>query len=104
MASALLRLMALLAVLFMPVSMAAAPVAAQPVASSAKAHCEEQRQDRDETGSSKTQHCAACAALAAVGFPTAAASLQPILPLRMASTVWVRKAGPEADTPPPKLS
>ena len=102
MASFVLRLMTLVALVLMPVGMGAAPaMAAAPMASSE--HCGEHQQDKGKPAA-VDMHCAACAALPAIAAPEQGASLLPELPRLLRSTHAMVGSVLEIATPPPKLN
>src|SRR5215213_8737287 len=65
MASLILRLMALLALMLMPVGMGAAPAAAVAPQAMSSEHCSGHEEDRSHHVD-RDMHCAACAALPAI--------------------------------------
>ena len=100
MASFVLRLMALLALVLMPVGMGAVPaMAAAPMASSE--HCGEHSKDQRKPAS-MDMHCAACAALPAIAGPEQGAELRPELPRLVRAVHAMVNSVPEIATPPPK--
>ena len=103
MVPALLRLMTLVALLFMPLSMASAPAAASPSAStSSSGHCDEHQKPAEAPTAPKA-HCAACAALPAGDAPVAVEQLRPAILLNVEAERWITAREPDIDTPPPKL-
>ena len=102
MASALLRLVMLLAVLVMPAGMAAASAPVQPAAAAAHGHCDDDSKPAD-TPSKPALHCAACAALPAIDLPAVASPPQLEPALDASAVRWTSEPGPETDTPPPRL-
>lgn len=102
MASALFRLLALIALLAMPGGMAGAPALAAP-APAASGHCE-QGHAPAEAPAQPQAHCAACAALPAFELPAPAATVVPTAPRLIARTQAIDSIEPEIATPPPKLS
>lgn len=103
MASAVLRLLALVALIFMPLSMASAPASAQPVAAAPAGHCEDQQEPADAPSSAK-MHCTGCAALPAVDAPDPMAELRPETPLLISFARFMDGVEPETATPPPRIS
>ena len=104
MASALLRLVMLVALALMPFSMAGAPAAALAATPDASAgHCTEHQKPADAPSTPKA-HCATCAALPVLEAATADLELRPVLLLQVEADNWITEPGPETDTPPPKLS
>lgn len=109
MGSALLKLLTLFAFLLMPLSMAGAPAAAQPLAApaaqllttNAGSHCDGHEESSGAPAKAKA-HCIACAALPglSVRVPIAAYSPQPPLHVLLAS--WSDTPEPDTATPPPK--
>ena len=101
MASFVLRLMTLLALVLMPVGMGAAPaMASAPMASSE--HCGEHEEDKSKPAS-MDMHCAACAALPAIAAPEQGSGIRPELPRLVRSTHVMPGSVLEIATPPPKL-
>lgn len=108
MLSALLRVLALVALALMPLGMAAAPAAAAPAshvnaATSAAGHCDEHQKPADSPLMAQ-MHCTACAALAAPIVPAAIAELLPQAPTHIRLTYLGTSFEPEIVTPPPKLA
>ena len=102
MASALFKLMALVAVLLMPAGLAGAPALAQSASASAE-HCDEHQQPADIPEKPQA-HCTACAALPALGAPEAVPELRPQAPRVLASSQPFSDVEPETATPPPRFS
>jgi len=102
MASAFVRLIALLALIAMPLGMASAPAAAQPASGAAMAHCDDQKAP-DDAPAQQMLHCAVCAALPAIDHVGAGAELRPEPLLHAAAVVRIEASEPEIATPPPKL-
>jgi hypothetical protein len=102
MASAILRLLALIALALMPLSMASAPAAAQPVAAAPSGHCDNHRKPADAPATSQ-MHCTACAALPAMAAPAQVAELAPETPMVIARVGLLAGIEPETATPPPKI-
>ena len=103
MASFVLRLMALLALVLMPVGMGAAPAAAMAPQARSSEHCGGHDEDRGQPAS-RDMHCAACAALPAIAAPQAGSDLRPELPRLVRSTHARPNSILEIATPPPKLA
>jgi hypothetical protein len=104
MAATFLRLLMLVAVAFMPVSMASASIAVAPVAAEASGgHCNDQQKPADVPSTPKA-HCAACAALPAGEAPLVVAELRPVLLRVVEAARWIAEREPDIDTPPPKLA
>src|SRR5690349_3498799 len=101
MASAFLRLVALLALVLMPLSMASAPASAQPTASAPAGHCDEHQQPAKAPG--PQMHCTACAALPAIDAPTLVAEMSLAVPMIIALASSLAGIEPDTATPPPKL-
>lgn len=106
MASVMFRLLALIALVVMPIGMGSAPALAVPghhaMMRAGSGHCEEE-QDRHEAPAQKQMDCtAACTALPA----PATAALTPALEPAAARTIGVEaifaSIEPEIATPPPK--
>ena len=104
MASTLLRLMMLFALALMPLGMAGGPAAAHSAATATSDHCGGSQENPADAPAVPKAHCAACAALPAVDPPPAIAELRPSMVLQVEAEHWVTEAGPETDTPPPKLA
>lgn len=107
MASAVIRLLALFALVLMPLGMAGAPALAAPnhhmMKMSESGHCDEQ-QDQDQAPASKKMDCAAaCTALPATGTAGPAAGLKPKAPRTIAFVAPFSGIVLEIATPPPRL-
>ena len=102
MPAALLRLMMLIALAFMPFGVASAPAIAATVSNAAAGHCDEHQKPADAPAK-MSMHCAACAALPAVQ-PTAVSELKPQAPALISAMNALSDNVPEIATPPPKLS
>jgi hypothetical protein len=103
MAAAFLRFMTMVALLFMPLSMASAPAAASPSAStSSTGHCDEHQKPAEAPTVPKA-HCAVCAALPVGDATVTIAELRPALLLEVEVERWIAEREPDIDTPPPKL-
>lgn len=107
MASTVLRLLALLALVAMPIDMANAPALAAPVdhhMMTGTGHCGE-KPDGDKVPAQTKMDCtAACTALPASPAPLPLSALRP-KPLRTAAVVTpFTGVVPEIATPPPRLS
>ena len=103
MASFVLRLMALLALVLMPVGMGATPAAAMTPQAMSREHCGGHDEDRGPLVS-RDMHCAACAALPAIAVPELGSDLQPQLPRLVRSAHAKPNSILEIATPPPKLA
>jgi hypothetical protein len=101
MPAALLRLIMLVALAFMPLGMTGAPAIAATVSSAAAGHCDEHQKPADAPAK-MSLHCAACAALPAVE-PTAISELKPQAPKRISAMNALSDTVPEIATPPPRL-
>ena len=101
MPAALLRLVMLIALAFMPFGMTSAPAMAASVSSSAPGHCDEQKPA--DAPAKMDMHCATCAALPA-DEPAEVAELRPQAPILISATHALSGTQPEIATPPPKLS
>ena len=101
MASAALRLLALFALIFMPLSMASAPASAQPSAAAPSGHCDDQQKPSDAPAGQ--MHCTGCAALPAVDAPFPISELRPQTPMELTLVQLPAGIVPETATPPPKL-
>ena len=102
MASAVLRLVALVALMLMPLSMASAPAAAQPVAGAPAGHCDDHQKPADAPSAPQV-HCTACTALPAIDVPAPIAELAPTMPMLIALAGFLAGIEPDIATPPPKL-
>ena len=103
MASAFLRLIALFALMLMPLSMASAPASAQPAAAVPAGHCDEHQQPAKAPAGPQV-HCTACAALPAIDAPAPVAELNPSMPMIIALASFLTGIEPDTATPPPKLA
>ncbi len=104
MASAVLKLVAFLAVLLMPLGIATAPAAAEPhSATAASGHCDE-HQKPAEAPAEPQAHCTGCSALPAMEAPAAAGEARPQAPMLLALSDFRAGVEPDTITPPPKLS
>ena len=101
MASAVVRLVLLVALALMPMGMASATAAA-PVTSAA-GHCDEHQQPTDAPAMID-MHCATCAALPAIAAPSRDPGLKPEMPRFARITNALSDTEPEIATPPPRLS
>jgi hypothetical protein len=108
MIAVLLRLLALAAVMLMPLGMSAsAAPAGQPAMAGMAGHCDEQG-NGDEQGSPEDgapeapMDCTGCAALMASAGPRPGIRAVPKLPARVADLSPVPGSVPELATPPPK--
>ena len=102
MLSALLRLIMLVALAFMPLGMTGTPAVASTTSSAAAGHCDEHQQPADAPVK-MSMHCAACAALPAVE-PTAVPELKPQAPARISAMNALSDTKPEIAIPPPRLA
>jgi hypothetical protein len=102
MASALLRLLAAVSLILMPLGMATTN-AGDAAANRAVEmnHCDEHRQPASAPGSER--HCAACIALPTLGAPVAAAGVPHQAPMAAARAEPLLSPAPEVATPPPKV-
>jgi len=103
MASALLRLLALFALVIMPLSMASASASAQPAVATPAGHCDDQQQPA-KAPSAPQVHCTGCAALPAMDAPAPLAELAPETPMLIALASFLAGIEPDTATPPPKLA
>jgi len=101
MASAVLRMLALIALILMPLSMASAPASAQPVAAAPAGHCDD-HQKPSEIPAGPQMHCTACAALPAMEAPAPIPELSPQAPMLIALASFLTGIEPDTATPPPK--
>jgi hypothetical protein len=99
MASAVLRLLALIALALMPLSMVSAPAAAQPVPAG---HCDDHPKPADAPAGPKV-HCTACAALPAIDAPAPIAEMAPEAPTLIGLVSSLAGIEPDIATPPPKF-
>ena len=100
--SAVLRLLALFALILMPLSMASAPASAQPNATAPAGHCDDQQQPTKAPAGPQL-HCTACAALPAMEASVPMAELRPETPIVIALVSFLAGIEPDTATPPPKL-
>lgn len=103
MASAALRLLALFALVLMPMAMNSAPASAQPDATAPAGHCDDHQQPAKAPAGSQV-HCTACAALPAIDTPAPVAELDPETPMIIALAGFLSGIEPDTATPPPKLA
>lgn len=101
MPAALIRLVMLIALAFMPFGMTSAPAMATSVSSSATGHCDEHQKPADAPAK-MDMHCATCAALPA-DEPAEVAELRPQAPILISAIHALSDTQPEIATPPPKL-
>lgn len=103
MARAVLRLVALFALILMPLSMAGAPASAQPAAAAPAGHCDDHQKPADAP---KTQqmHCTGCSALPVMEPPLPFAEMSPEAPVELRPVVLSAGIIPETATPPPKFA
>lgn len=106
MASALIRLVALMALILMPLGMGAAPALAASghhnMTMAGPSHCDEQ-QDPDMAPAQKPIDCtAACTALPAPSAPVLAPALKPTAARMTGAVTIFTGIEPEIATPPPK--
>jgi hypothetical protein len=102
MATAFFRLLALLALVLMPLSMASAPASAQPTAAAPAGHCDDHQQPAKAPAGPQV-HCTACAALPAIDTPAPVSELAPEMPMLIALAGFLAGIEPDTATPPPKL-
>ena len=103
MASAVLRLLALFALIFMPLSMATGPASAQPSAGAPAGHCNDHQKPSDIPAGQQV-HCTSCAALPAMDAPLPTSDLRPQTPTELRLVELSAGIIPETTTPPPKLA
>ena len=109
MASAVFRLLALIALVLMPIGMGAAPALAAPdhhamMTTAGSGHCDEQ-QDQDQAPAQKQMDCmAACTALPAPAAPALTPALKPTAPRMIDVAAPFTGIEPEIATPPPKFA
>jgi hypothetical protein len=101
MPAALLRLIMLVALAFMPLGMTGASAVAATASSAAAGHCNEHQKPSDAPAK-MSMHCAACAALPAVE-PASVSELKPQAPERISAMNALSDTKPEIATPPPRL-
>lgn len=103
-ASSLFRLLAAIAVVFMPFGTASAGVPATAAESAAEPGlCEGHGEPAGAPGDAD-RHCAACIALPALGAPAALAGLLPPGPVSIAAAAALLSPAPEVATPPPRTA
>jgi hypothetical protein len=103
MATAVLRLLALFALVLMPLSMASAPASAQLSAAAPAGHCDDHQQPAKAPAGPQA-HCTACAALPAIDAPAPVAELTPETPMLIALAAFLAGIEPDTATPPPKVA
>jgi len=102
--AAILRLLALVAVLLMPAGMAAAPAAAfAPPAAASAGHCDEHGQ-QSQAPFKAPVHCAGCTALPALELPIPEEPAAPQARLHLPLVQPFTGIEPETATPPPRIS
>ena len=107
MAAAILRLMALIALMLMPVGMAGAPAMAQPAPAEhgmAMDHCDGMPGEEQAPAPSKMDCAAMCVALPAADTPAPEATIKPTAPRTIAIGARFDGIVPEIATPPPRRS
>lgn len=98
----LLRLLAAISLVLMPLGMASAGAwAAAPDSGMEMSHCDEHREPVKAAGA-PDRHCAACIALPTPGAPLATAELSPEAPVSSSLAEPLLSRAPEVATPPPK--
>lgn len=105
MASAFLRLLALVALVMMPVGMGAAPAAAAKADHAMMAgedHCAPQQQEDGKAPPQAMDCTAACSALPPVAMPVPGRSLRPATPRALLAARTFEQKIPEIATPPPR--
>ena len=102
MPAALLRLLMLIALAFMPLGKTGASAVAATTFSTAAGHCDEHQKPADAPAK-MSMPCAACAALPAVE-ATAVPELKPQAPARISAMNALSDTKPEIATPPPRLA
>lgn len=102
MLAALLRLVMLVALAFMPFGMTNAPAMAASVSKSASGHCEEHQKPSDAPARMDI-HCATCVTLPAEA-STELLELRPEAPTVISAAHALSDMVPEIATPPPKLA
>ena len=101
MASALFRLLALVALMLMPAGMAAPALAQSSTSATPASHCDE-HQVPDGAPAQPQAHCTGCTALPALDAPPAIAELLPEPTRFLPRTQFVSGIILEIATPPPK--
>ena len=96
----LLRVLAAVAVLLMPLSMAAASAPVQATGASSE-HCDDHGKPADVPSEHKV-HCTACAGLPAMEAPVQMPDLLPVPQLVIRAVHSLAGITPETATPPPK--
>src|SRR5687767_447025 len=102
MASALLRILMLVALALMPLGMTGAAAAAAPSSAAAAGHCDDHQKPVDAPAK-MDMHCATCAALPVVQPNLTDRGLRPELPRLVKAANALSDTEPETDTPPPRL-
>jgi len=100
MGSAVLRLLALVALFLMPMSMGSAPANAQTAATPA-GHCDDHQQPAKAPAMPQV-HCTGCVALPAIDAPVPIEELVPEMPMTIALAAFLASIEPDTATPPPK--
>ncbi|HEY0628002.1 MAG TPA: hypothetical protein VGD23_01610 [Sphingomicrobium sp.] len=106
MATAILRLLALIALTLMPIGMAGVPAMASPApaehAMAGMAHCDEIPAEEPAAPQSKIDCMAMCTALPANFGSAPASRMKPVTPRSIAVSAPFSGIEPEIATPPPK--
>lgn len=103
MANLLFRLLALIAIVSMPISGVSAPVMAQAPSAAETGHCSGHQQPAADFDQ-KQAHCTACNALPALAAPWVVEALVPDAPRLLTRIPGIQGVAPELATPPPKFA
>lgn len=103
MAKVLFRLLAMIAIVLMPVSGVSAPAMAQASSSADAGNCSDHQQPSKDPDQ-KQAHCTACNALPALAAPSVVAELVPETPRLLTRIHGIQGVAPELATPPPKFA
>jgi hypothetical protein len=103
MAHLLFRLLALIAIVLMPMSGVDAPAMAQAPSAAETGHCSGHQQPAEDLDR-KQAHCTACNALPALAGPSVVTELVPETPRLLTRIRGIFGVAPELATPPPKLA
>jgi hypothetical protein len=100
---ALTILLALVALLLMPMGMSGTPAAAaSPDDAALAGHCDSHGTEKDQVPGGMEQHCATCLVMPAAEGPRITPGLAPRAPRSLMAACAFQGLGPEVSTPPPR--
>ena len=103
MLKALTTLLALVALLLVPMGMSGMPAAAaSPDGPALAGHCDSHGTQKDQAPGTMEQHCATCLVMPAAEGPRVAPGLTPRAPLSILVACAFQGLEPEVSTPPPR--